>query len=49
MKKLTMGAMMMMGVGMAMGAGYFLGLPKDKKQNLTNTAKEMMNFSNQDK
>ena len=43
MNKVGKAAMMMMGAGMMMGASYYMGLPKDKKQNLKDKAIKMIN------
>ena len=43
MNKIITGMMMTMGVAASMGAGYFLGLPKNKKKDLTSKAMQMMN------
>ena len=50
MNKVGKTAMMMMGAGMIMGASYYMGLPKNKKENVKNKAMQMFqadeNFMN---
>lgn len=41
MNKVSKTAIMMMGAGMIMGASYYMGLPKDKKNSLKNKAIKM--------
>ena len=41
MNKVGKTAMMMMGAGMLMGASYYMGLPKEKKENIRNKTMKM--------
>lgn len=43
MNKIAKTTMMMMGAGMLMGASYYMGLPKDKKESLKDKASKMIN------
>lgn len=43
MNKIGKTAMIMMGAGMIMGASYYMGLPKDKKNNIKDKASKMIN------
>lgn len=42
MNKVTKTTMMMMGAGMMMGMAYYMGLPKDKKNELKDKASQML-------
>ncbi len=42
MNKVGKTAVMMMGAGMLMGASYYMGLPKDKKENIKEKASKMI-------
>ena len=46
MNKIVTGMMMTMGIAASMGAGYYLGLPKNKKKDLTDKAMKMMSSNN---
>ena len=43
MNKIIKNTMMAMGAGMMMGAAYYMGLPKNKKDDLKNKATKMIN------
>lgn len=43
MNKVCKTMMYVMGGSMIAGASYYMGLPKDKKENVKNTMKSMMN------
>ncbi|MBQ6546736.1 MAG: hypothetical protein IJL74_01910 [Bacilli bacterium] len=42
MNKVGKTAMIMMGAGMIMGASYYMGLPKEKKQSIKDKASKMI-------
>ena len=46
MNKIVTGMMMSMGIAASMGAGYFLGLPKNKKKDLTDKARKIVTDNN---